>query len=582
MLSAVLEDELAARVVAAVRAAYDVELTLEQALIRPSSPERGADYQSNVAMGLAKRLSRPSREVAEAIREHLEIGDIAEEPEVAGPGFLNFRLRRDFLETRLVEIAGDERLGIPRAKQSERVVVEYSSPNAAKEMHVGHLRSTIIGDALVRLLGFYGYEVIRQNHLGDWGTPFGMLIEHAIDTFGGLDKEIHIEDLNVFYQEARAKFDADPKFADRSRRRVVLLQGGDEATVRLWRKFVHESLRHFKEVYDLLGVCLTEDDIRGESFYNDRLQAVVDDLRAAGLAQLSDGAWCVFPEGFTGRDGAPVPVMVQKSDGGYTYDTTDLAAIRYRVDELKVDRCYYVVGAPQKLHFDLIFATARAAGWLPEHVVFQHVPFGSVLGEDGKMLRTRKGAAVRLLDLLGEGVDRARELVADREDLDDAEREHIARAVGIGAVKYADLSSDREKDYVFAWDRMLAMDGNTGVYMQYANARIRSILRRAGEDAPGEKIAPIRIEHPAERALALKLLQTPEVFVATVDALQPHRLCRHLYELATAFSGFYESCPVLAAETPELKQSRLELCRLTSRTLTLGLDLLGIESPERL
>ncbi|MGH8898666.1 MAG: arginine--tRNA ligase [Egibacteraceae bacterium] len=578
MPGAWLEETLATRVVEAARRAWGLSLRREEALIRPSAPGRAADYQSNVAMSLAKRLATPSPAVAAQLVAALEIDDVAESVSVAGPGFVNITLRRSWLEERIAAVAVDDRVGVPLAEERHRIVVDYSSPNLAKEMHVGHLRSTIIGDVLARLLAFQGHEVIRQNHLGDWGTPFGMLLEHTLDGQAG-EGELRIADLNAYYQQARRRFDEDADFAERARRRVVLLQGGDPESLELWRRFVAESLRHFHEVYDLLGVLLADEDLCGESFYNPMLADVVGELRERGLAVQSDGAWCVFPEGFTGRDDQPVAQIVQKSDGGYTYDTTDLAALRYRVNELGANRVYYVVGSPQKLHLRMLFATARAAGWLSDKVEVRHVSFGSVLGEDGKVLRTRTGASTRLRDLLDEAVDRAAQLVEPREGIEDSGRAEIVRAVGIGAVKYADLSSDREKDYVFSWERMLAMDGNTAVYLQYAHARMRSIIAKA----PGlpDRVG-IRLDHDAERALAIKLLQFPGALATTAEHLEPHRLCQCLYETASAFSSFYEQCPVLTAGDDELVGSRLRLCAVTAAVVERGLDLLGIAAPHRI
>jgi arginyl-tRNA synthetase len=459
-------------------------------------------------------------------------------------------------------------------------VVDYSSPNVAKEMHVGHLRSTIIGDALVRTLDFAGHRALPQNHVGDWGTPFGMLIEQLAEDGWEDAAGRGITDLNAFYKAVRARFDVDPGFAERSRERVVGLQGGDPATSGLWRGLVAESERHFAEVYRTLGVLLREDHIVGESFYNDRLAAVVAELEEKGLASVHDGAICVFMPGFTNREGAPLPLIVRKGDGGYTYATSDLAALRYRVDELGAQRILYVVGAPQRTHLEMVFAAARLAGWLPDGVSAEHVAFGSVLGEDRKILRTRAGDAVRLIDLLDDAVSHAAGILTARTpDLDPAELERRARAVGIGAIKYADLSSGREKDYVFSLERMLALEGNTSVYLQYANARIRSLLAKAGE-LPDD--AAVAIGEPEERALALRLLAFGAVIDAVAETLEPHRLCTYLYTTAVAFSAFYESCPILAAVDPPTRSSRLTLALSTSRILTLGLGLLGIDAPERL
>jgi arginyl-tRNA synthetase len=455
---------------------------------------------------------------------------------------------------------------VPPADAPRRVAIDLSSPNVAKEMHIGHIRSTIIGDALVRVLRFAGHEVIPHNHLGDWGTPFGMLIEHLIDRGFGADHKI--SDLNVFYQEARKKFDADPDFAGRCRRRVVLLQSGDSQTLALWRDLVDESTRHFEEAYALLGVGLTAADSYGESFYNPLLAETVEELEHKGLTRLSEGALCVFPAGFTNRDGDPLPLIMRKSDGGYGYDSTDLATVRYWRRDRQVTDLLYVVGNPQSQHFQMVFTASRAAGWLDDEHRAVHIGFGSILGEDGKTIRTRAGGSVKLIELLHEAVDRAAAVVRTRSELSDAEQADVARAVGIGAVKYADLCNDREKDYLFSWEKMLAMDGNTAVYLQYANARVQSILRQAG--APGTKIM---LTEPAERDLALRLAQFPAAVRTTVELYAPHKLTTYLYELASSLSSFYE---------PDIQASRLALITLVSRALTLGLDLLGIEAPPRL
>ncbi|MBB5802261.1 arginyl-tRNA synthetase [Saccharothrix ecbatanensis] len=575
--------ELGLRVANALEAALDVEITPDEALIRPSAPGRGADYQCNVAMSLAKRLGRPPRDVAAAIVANLDAAEMVEPPEVAGPGFINLTLRREWLEDQTTRLLGDDRLGVPTAQDGtggrKRYAIDYGSPNVAKEMHVGHLRSSIIGDAVVRMLEFAGHEVIRHNHLGDWGTPFGMLIEHLVD-LGWTSGDHTISDLNGFYQEARKKFDADPEFADRSRRRVVALQGGDETTLALWRELVEESERHFATVYELLGVKLTAEDYYGESFYNPFLADVVDELEAKGLTAVSDGAVCVFPPGFTNREGEPLPLIVRKRDGGYGYASTDLATARYWTRERGATDLLYVVGSPQAQHFQMVFAVAREAGWLGDEHQAVHIGFGSILGEDGKVLRTRAGGSVKLVDLLREAVDRAAAVVAERSKMDAAQQEAVSRAVGIGAVKYADLSSDREKDYVFAWDRMLAMEGNTSVYLQYANARVPSVLARAGKQAePG---TPVLLGVTAERALALKLLQLPAALSTATAEYAPHKLCTYLYETAVAFSTFYENCPVVHAPDDRTRMSRLALAQLTSRVLTLGLSLLGIEAPDQL
>jgi arginyl-tRNA synthetase len=575
--------ELGWRVARALRTGLDVEITPEQALVRVSQRE-GVDYQCNVAMSLAKRLGEQPREVAKAIVTHLEADDLVESPEIAGPGFLNLRLRREWLERQAAQLCADERLGVRMVSEPRRFAIDYSSPNVAKEMHVGHLRSSIIGDALLRLLRFFGHEVVPHNHLGDWGTPFGMLIEHLVDegwTASDDSADHTISDLNGFYQQAREKFDADAGFADRARRRVVLLQGGDEATLALWQRLVDESTRHFEQVYDLLGIELTSSDIYGESFYNPALADTISELEAKGMTEISDGALCVFPPGFVNREGQPLPLIVRKADGGYGYATTDLATVRYWIRERGMTDLLYVVGTPQAQHFQMVFATARQAEWLTEKNSTAHIGFGAILGSDGKTIRTRAGGSVKLVDLLNEAVDHATEVVAERSELDVEAQAAVARAVGIGAVKYADLSNDRERDYVFTWERMLATDGNTSVYLQYAYARIRSLLRKAGgEPAPGSRV---RIEAPHERALMLKLLQFPGALSLAAETYSPHKVCGYLYDLASVFSGFYENCPILTASTDEdTRCSRLVLAQLTSKTLALGLFLLGIEAPERL
>jgi arginyl-tRNA synthetase len=552
-----------------------------------------AHFQADGALALAKRLGRNPREIAGDIAERAELADVASSVEVAGPGFINMTLRDDTLGELLTGIVGDERLGVPPAVATETVVVDYSAPNVAKEMHVGNMRSTVIGDAIVRLLGWLGHQIIKANHLGDWGTPFGMLIEHLVDM--GEDEAAHelsVGDLEAFYQAARRKFDADDAFKERSRRRVVALQSGDETTRRLWHLLVEQSESYFLAVYDRLDVRLTKADFVGESFYNDMLESVVDELAEHGLLRDSEGAKCVFPAGFTNRDGDPLPLIVRKSDGGYGYATTDLAAVRYRTGKLAATRLLYVVGAPQHQHFEMVFAAAREAGWLVEPARAEHVSFGSVLGTDGKMLRTRAGTSVKLIELLDEAVARAADVVAEKNpSLDVTEREAVARIVGIGAVKYADLSTDRRRDYVFDYDRMLSFDGNTAPYLQYAHARIHSIFRRAGIDpsgftggaggdgaGAGDRVV---VAEPAEQALALELLGFGGVVDEVADTLEFHRLAGYLYGLATTFTSFYEQCPVLRAGGG-VRASRLALCALTSRTLAVGLALLGIVAPDRM
>ncbi|GLW26079.1 arginine--tRNA ligase [Microbispora triticiradicis] len=566
---------LTERVQQALGSAFGPEYATEDPLIRPS---QFADYQANVALSLAKRLRRAPREVAQAIAGHLDTSDVS--VEVSGPGFLNLTLRDGWIAEQAGQRLLDDRLGVPQPAP-QTVVVDYSAPNAAKEMHVGHLRTTIVGDTLARTHEHVGNQVIRQNHLGDWGTPFGMLIEHLLDI--GEEQalgRLAAGDGNAFYQEARHKFDTDKAFEERSRRRVPLLQGGDPPTLRLWHEFIEYTKRYFNKVYRALGVTLTDDDIAGESKYNPMLADVCDELERMGVAEMSEGALCVFPPGFTGRDDQPLPLIVRKSDGGYGYATTDLAAIRYRVRDLKADRVLYVVGATQSLHFQMVFAAARMAGWLHDEVKAEHVQIGSVLGSDGKMFKTRSGESVKLTDLLEEAVVRAEAVIAERGYEPEARRQ-IARQVGMGAVKYADLSVSHDSEYVFDFDRMLALTGNTGPYLQYATARIRSIFRNGGID-PESVTGPIVLGHPAERALALQLLGFGTVVAAVAELSEPHRLCNYLFDLAQAFTSFYEGCPVLKAEEESVRQSRLALSALTLRVLLRGLDLLGIEVPERM
>ena len=576
------QELLARRVQDGLAAAFGEAFSGTDPLIRPS---QHADFQANVALSLAARLHRPPREVAAELVRALQVTDICLPPEVSGAGFINLTLRDDWIAGQASEMLADDRLGADRAADPQTVVVEYSSPNIAKEMHVGHLRTTIVGDAIARIMDFAGHHVIRDNHVGDWGTQFGMLIEHLLDVGEDSPEAGTLRtDPNSFYQAARAAFDSDPEFAERSRQRVVLLQGGDPVSLRIWHEIVALSMDYLHRMYSRLRVSLTDEDIRGESFYNAMLPRVVADLEAAGIAVPSDGALCAFPPGFTGRDGSPLPVIIRKSDGGYNYSTTDLATIRYRVDDLGCDRAIYVVGSAQALHFRMVFAVARQAGWIPEAASFEHAQIGNVLGTDGKILRTRSGDSIKLSALLQEGVDRARGILDELEasaQFDGETLASIAEAVGIGAVKYADLSTARDSEYVFDWDRMISFKGNTGPYLQYATARIRSIFRRAGLQ-PESATAPVVIAEEPERALALKLLGFGAAVWSAADAAQPHRLCAYLFELASFFTAFYELCPVLKAEDEAVRASRLALCALTLRVLRGGLDLLGVPVPERM
>jgi len=565
----------------ALVAAYGADYADADPLIRPSS---FGDLQSNAALPLAKKLGRAPRDIAAEIVGHLEVDDVCEPPAVSGPGFINLTLRPQWIADAATALLADPRLGVPAAAEPQTVVVDYSSPNIAKAMHVGHLRTTIVGDAIVRVLEFAGHRVIRDNHVGDWGTPFGMLLEHLVDV-GDDSAEAALlrTDPNAFYQAARVEFDADPAFAARARERVVKLQSGDDpATQRLWDELMELSKDYLRDTYAVLRVTLADDDIRGESFYNDMLRDVADDLIAKGLATISDGALCAFPAGFQNRDGSPLPLIIVKSDGGYNYATTDLATIRYRVDKLNADRALYVVGTDQAQHFKMVFEVAREAGWLPDSADFEHAQIGMVQGKDGRRLRTRAGDNVALTELIAEGPQRARALLDEVERDDDGlDLDAVAEDVGIGAIKYADLSTARESAYIFDWDRMISFKGNTGPYLQYATARIRSIFRRAGIDEAGLH-GPILITAPAERELARKLLEFGAVVSQVAESAEPHRLCSYLFEVASLFTSFYEQCPVLKADDEETRSSRLALCAAVLRVLTVGLGLLGVPIPDRM
>ena len=543
-----------------------------------------ADAQVNGSLALAKVLGKTPREVAQMVLDAADLSAVCSATEIAGPGFINVTFSNEFLANELVAAATDTRLGVRNAPAKLKVVVDYSAPNVAKEMHVGHLRSTVIGDALVRMLEFVGHSVIRENHIGDWGTPFGMLIEHLID-LGETEaaNELSVGDLDSFYRQARAKFDANDEFKERARARVVLLQGGDEETLRMWKLLVGESTRYFDKVYRTLGVLLTAEDLMGESAYNPLLAQVVDRLRASGLIEVSDGAEVVFPDGFLNRENEPLPLIIRKTDGGYNYATSDLACVIDRVERIGANVVLYVVGSPQAQHLEMIAVVSRKAGWVPESTELTHVAFGNVLGADRKILKSRSGEVVKLDALLTESVERAAEAVKEKNaELPAAQQAEVARQIGIGAVKYADLSTDRIKDYVFDWERMLAFEGNTSPYLQYAHARICSIFRKTGVDRAAVRGVTPTLGHTAERALTVRLLQFDTAVWDTLDKYSPHRLCTYLYELASEFSSFYEHCPIMRAESEEQKMSRLALCDFTARVMEQGLALLGIESPEQM
>jgi arginyl-tRNA synthetase len=572
------QEVLAERVRAAVTAAFGASHAGADPLIRPS---QFADFQANVALPLAKSLAMPPRQVAEQIVAHLDLTGICDRAEVSGPGFVNLTLARGWIAAQAAGLLGDERLGVPAADPAQTIVVDYSGPNVAKELHVGHLRATAVGDSIVHILEFLGQRVVRAAHLGDWGTPFGMLIEHLLDIGEPATREqLEAGEFTDFYQAARVGFDANTAFADRARRRVAMLQGGDAETLRLWQVLVDASMEYLNTLYARLEISLTPADMAPESFYNPMLADVCAELEADGIAVISDGALVAFPPGFTGRDGQPVPLILRKSDGAYGYDTTDAAAIRYRLIDLKASRIIYVVGSEQSQHLQLVFALAREAGWLTDQASAEHAVIGLVTGPDGKRLKTRTGEQVKLIDLINEAVERANRVIADRYD-DPVEREQIAEAVGIGALKYGDLSVARESSYTFDFDRMLALTGNTGPYLQYATARIRSIFRKAELD-PGQATGPIVLTEDAERALALSLLGFGATVRQCAETAEPHHLAGFLFSVASAFTTFYEECPVLKAPTDEVRDSRLALCALALRVLTQGLALLGVPVPDRM
>lgn len=567
--------------------AFGEDLAGVDPLLAPSNNPKFGDYQCNLAMSLAKQLQDKPRAIASRIIEFLNVNDICFPPEVAGPGFINLMLRPEYLASQLGAIALDERLGINQSKNPQTILVDFSSPNIAKEMHVGHLRSTIIGDCLARVLEFQGNQVLRINHVGDWGTQFGMLITYlrevypsALTTADALD----LGDLVAFYRQAKQRFDTDPDFQERSRQEVVRLQAGAEDSTKAWQLLCEQSRREFQVIYDLLRINLSE---RGESFYNPLLPQVIEDLEKTGLLVTDQGAKCVFLDGFTNQDGQPLPLIVQKTDGGFNYATTDLAALRYRINQDEAKRLIYVTDAGQSNHFTQVWQVARKAGWIPADVELVHVPFGLVLGEDGKKLKTRSGETVRLRALLDEAVNRARQDLQDRLVKENRQEspefiDQVAQIVGMSAVKYADLSQNRLSDYIFSFDKMLALQGNTAPYMLYAYVRIQGISRKGEIDFTnlGDQTNLI-LQEEGELVLAKHLLQLNEVIDSVARDLLPNRLCQYLFELSQKFNVFYEQCQVLKAEEP-FRTSRLILCDVTARTLKLGLSLLGIEVLERM
>lgn len=556
--------------------AIDVDPLIQGA----SRPEYG-DYQANFALRLAKTLQQKPLDIATQVINELTPHPALQQLEASGPGFINITLTNHFLADNLQSLLADPRLGVANANNQETVVIDYGGANVAKAMHVGHLRSAIIGDAIVRILRFLGHHVIPQNHLGDWGTQFGMLIEYLSETGWQAEEPHNYHDLNTLYQQAKHRFDSDPPFADRARKRVVSLQSGDPYTRHIWQQLVTESKHHFQKVYDSLQVLLTEQDICSESFYNDQLAPMINELTELGIAEQSEGALVIFIDGFVDPDGKPLPLLIRKKDGGYLYATTDLAAVKYRLHTLGGQRLIYVVDARQKQHFAMVFAAAAKAGWVKANHRFEHVSYGAVLDENHKPFKTRSGEAIQLTDLLTEAKKRATAIALEKNpSLTVTEQQPISEAIGIGALKYADLRNDKVKDYVFSWEKMLAFDGNTAPYLQNAYVRIRAIFRKGQIEATMLSQTQLQLISPIEHILAIKLATFAEIIHTVASDLALHRLCEYLYDLASTFHRFYELCPVLNDNNPIIRNSRLCLCDLTARCLKLGLTLLGIRVVE--
>lgn len=550
--------------------------------VRQSAKIQFGDYQANGVMAVAKKLGMAPRQLAEQVLSHLDLNGIANKVEIAGPGFINIFLDPAFLAENVNSALASERLGVARP-QAQTIVVDYSAPNVAKEMHVGHLRSTIIGDAAVRTLEFLGHKVIRANHVGDWGTQFGMLIAWLEKQQQENAGEMALSDLEGFYRDAKKHYDEDEVFAERARNYVVKLQGGDTYFLEMWRKLVDITMTQNQITYDRLNVTLTRDDVMGESLYNPMLPGIVADLKAKGLAVESEGATVVFLDEYKNKEGEPMGVIIQKKDGGYLYTTTDIACAKYRYETLHADRVLYYIDSRQHQHLMQAWTIVRKAGYVPESVPLEHHMFGMMLGKDGKPFKTRAGGTVKLADLLDEALERARRLVAEKNpDMPADELEQLANAVGIGAVKYADLSKNRTTDYVFDWDNMLAFEGNTAPYMQYAYTRVLSVFRKAEVDEQALAAAPVIITEAREAQLAARLLQFEETLTVVAREGTPHVMCAYLYDLAGLFSGFYEHCPIITAESDTARNSRLKLAQLTARTLKQGLETLGIETVERM
>lgn len=550
--------------------------------VRQSAKVQFGDYQANGVMAVAKKLGMAPRQLAEQVLTHLDLSGIASKVEIAGPGFINIFLEPAFLAEQVQQALASDRLGVSQPTR-QTVVVDYSAPNVAKEMHVGHLRSTIIGDAAVRTLEFLGHHVIRANHVGDWGTQFGMLIAWLEKQQQENAGDMALADLEGFYRDAKKHYDEDEAFAERARNYVVKLQSGDTYFREMWRKLVDITMTQNQITYDRLNVTLTRDDVMGESLYNPMLPGIVADLKAKGLAVESEGATVVFLDEFKNKEGDPMGVIIQKKDGGYLYTTTDIACAKYRYETLHADRVLYYIDSRQHQHLMQAWTIVRKAGYVPDSVPLEHHMFGMMLGKDGKPFKTRAGGTVKLADLLDEALERARRLVAEKNpDMPADELEKLANAVGIGAVKYADLSKNRTTDYIFDWDNMLAFEGNTAPYMQYAYTRVLSVFRKADIDEQALASAPVIISEDREAQLAARLLQFEETLTVVAREGTPHVMCAYLYDVAGLFSGFYEHCPILSAENDAVRNSRLKLAQLTAKTLKLGLDTLGIETVERM
>jgi len=550
--------------------------------VRQSAKVQFGDYQANGVMAVAKKLGMAPRQLAEQVLTHLDLQGIASKTEIAGPGFINIFLDPAFLAQHVDAALESDRLGVAQPP-AQTIVVDYSAPNVAKEMHVGHLRSTIIGDASVRTLEFLGHNVIRANHVGDWGTQFGMLIAWLEKQQQDNAGEMALADLEGFYRDAKKHYDEDEAFAERARSYVVKLQGGDEYFRQMWRQLVDITMSQNQLTYDRLNVTLTRKDVMGESLYNPMLAGIVADLKAKGLAVESEGATVVFLDEYKNKEGEPMGVIIQKKDGGYLYTTTDIACAKYRYETLHADRVLYYIDSRQHQHLMQAWTIVRKAGYVPDSVPLEHHMFGMMLGKDGKPFKTRAGGTVKLADLLDEALERARRLVAEKNpDMPADELEKLANAVGIGAVKYADLSKNRTTDYVFDWDNMLAFEGNTAPYMQYAYTRVLSVFRKADIDENVLAQAQVTISEDREAQLAARLLQFEETLAVVARDGTPHVMCAYLYDLAGLFSGFYEHCPILSAESEAVRNSRLKLAQLTAKTLKLGLDTLGIETVERM